>query len=108
MLQFAFSLALVPWPRTWFNHPLQPLRSNAFSSLAEPEAPCPDGWVSWGKSCFFLGQDKLDWVSAEQKCAEVTGSQLASCLTSQEATFLSFKVMADDYYVDYFLGINDL
>lgn len=82
--------------------------SQSIDVFLEPENPCPDGWVSWGKSCFFLGQDKMDWFNAEQKCAEVTGSQLASCLTSEEATFLSFKVKEDDFYQDYFLGINDL
>ncbi|VDP07798.1 unnamed protein product [Heligmosomoides polygyrus] len=47
-----------------------PARSPARKKSPESSLNCPDGWIRYQQSCYFLESEKLDLTSAERKCNE--------------------------------------
>eukprot|EP00095_Tigriopus_kingsejongensis_P009271 maker-scaffold361_size196684-snap-gene-0.25 protein:Tk09271 transcript:maker-scaffold361_size196684-snap-gene-0.25-mRNA-1 annotation:"protein fam115c-like" len=78
------------------------------SACSQPASVnCPEGWASFGTSCFFLGQTPLGWQEAESKCQELGNGHLASCLSSSEAVFLGAKASEQSSTDYWWIGIND-
>ena len=60
--------------------------------------------MSWQNTCFFVGAESLTWADAKEKCGEVDGASLASCLDIQESSYLAAHLGSGTFH----LGINDM
>ena len=34
---------------------------------------CPIGWINWGPNCYYLSEQKLDWLSSQEYCLSLGG-----------------------------------
>ena len=74
--------------------------------LFRDQGNCEMGWIPFKESCFFLSEAEADWYDADEACEEA-GGHLASCMSSQEASFLQdvIKSMPGNK-TQYYIGID--
>nr|XP_020669769.1 C-type lectin domain family 2 member B-like isoform X2 [Pogona vitticeps] len=84
---------------TW-NHPAYGLLSR--SQEASPcftvlTASCPDGWVGYGRICYYFADEEKDWESSKNNCSAFNAS-LAVVDSQEEMGFLArYKTPADHW-----------
>ncbi|KAM8828848.1 secretory phospholipase A2 receptor isoform 3-T3 [Spinachia spinachia] len=69
--------------------------STSASSVAPPpptKSPCPEGYVSWYKSCYRLVEEPAAWDAAQAACGQ-QGGNLASVDMSYDQAFIAGVVL---------------
>lgn len=77
--------------------------------MPSPIGTCPQGWIQHGANCFYFeNKQSLKWDETEIACQAInSNAHLASCLSADEAFFLTKHMRDNNLGGMYHIGISE-